>query len=324
MEPPQLQRITRKAGFTSHLPAGWVPYAELTRIDKPVACLYLYFPCIFGTTLAASISKPLISPTRFIIVNFIFLLGSLMVRCAGCTWNDIVDQDLDRKVSRTQRRPMARRAISTSSAFIFTVFQIMLGLGVLKLLLPRQCLYYSVPSILLTGLYPYGKRFTNYPQLILGCVFSWGVIMAFPAFDLDFPSSLDGRAAVTCLYLSCIAWTMVYDTIYAAQDMKDDLKVGIGSPVVRHREHTRRLIIAAALGQIVLLCFTGIAMNATWTYFGSTCLGTTLILGTMIRSVNLHDPKDCMSWFKNGCFITGATIASGFVIQYAVRTIYRD
>ena len=217
---------------------------------------------------------------------------------------------------------MARRAISTSSTFIFTVLQVTLGLGVLKMLLPGQCFYYSVPSILLTALYPYGKRFTNYPQLILGCVFSWGVIMAFPAFNLGFPS-LAGRAAVACLYLSCIAWTMVYDTIYAAQDMKVDLKVGIKSPVVRHQEHTRRLIIAAAIGQIVLLCFTGIFMEATWTYFGSTCLGTTLILGTMIRSVNLNDPKDCIWWFKNGCFSTGVTIASGFLIEYVVRTIFR-
>ena len=323
MEAPSQQK-PGKAGFISHLPASWIPYAELTRVDKPVACLYLYFPCIFGTTLAASISKPIVSPTRLLIVNNIFLLGSFMVRCAGCTWNDIVDQDLDRRVLRTRLRPMARRAISTSSAFAFTVLQVLAGLGVLELLLPRQCLYYSIPSILSTGLYPYGKRFTNYPQVILGCVFSWGVIMAFPALDLDLPSSLDGRIAVGCLYFSCMSWTMVYDTIYAAQDMNDDLKAGIGSPVVQHRDHTRRFIMAAALGQIVLLCFTGIAMKATWAYFGSTCLGTTLILGKMIRSVDLHDPKDCIWWFRNGSFITGATIGSGFIIEYVFRLMTRD
>ena len=320
-EPSLSQYKTPKKGFISYFPATWVPYAELARIDKPVACLYLYFPCIFGTTMAASISEPIISTNRLLIVNLVFLIGSFLVRCAGCTWNDIIDQDFDRKVSRTRLRPMARRAISTSNALIFLIVQVLIGLTLILALLPRLCLYYSIPSILSTGLYPYAKRFTHYPQLVLGCVFSWGVVMAFPAFDFDLWSSTKAMTAAGYLFLSCIAWTMSYDTIYAAQDIKDDVKAGIKSPVVRHQGQTRRLLITAILTQIALLCCTGVAIGATALYFISTCLATTLILGTMVKSVNLNDPKDCIWWFKKGCFYTGVTISSGFIGEYILRAI---
>ncbi len=317
MESSKVQYRAPKTGFLSYLPASFVPYAEISRIDKPIACLYLYFPCIFGTTLAASMSEPMTTPSHLLRVNFIFLLGSFLVRCAGCSWNDIIDQDFDRQVVRTRLRPMARKAIPTFNALVFTFTQVLIGLGIVILLLPIQCLYWSVPSILLTALYPYGKRFTYYPQFILGLVFSWGVIMAFPAFDDD--PSPRAVVAIGCLFLSCTAWTMVYDTIYAAQDIKDDVKAGIMSPIVRHQRYTRRLLMAAALVQIALLCCTGVAMEASLGFFVCTCLGATLMLGAMVRTVNLDDPKDCIWWFKKGCFYTGAVISSGFILEYVVR-----
>ena len=274
---------------------------------------------MFGTLLAASISKPMIEPARLLIVNLIFLLGSFMVRCAGCTWNDIVDQDVDRKVSRTRLRPLARKAVTTSKAAAFTFIQTSIGLVLVWMLLPTLCLYYSIPSIFLTGLYPYGKRFTHYPQIILGSVFSWGVVMAFPAFNMDLTSSLQSLTAAGCLYLSCIAWTMSYDTIYAAQDIKDDVKAGIRSPVVRHQGYTRRLLIGAASIQITLLFCAGIAIEATTVYFASTCFGTALVLGTIVGRVDLSQPEDCIWWFKNGCLFTGCIIGIGFIGEYAIR-----
>lgn len=318
-QPPQLPYKPPESGFISYLPATWIPYAELTRIDKPVAFLYLYFPCLFGTLLAASIGEPMIRPTRLLIVNLIFFFGSFMVRCAGCTWNDIVDQDLDRNVSRTRLRPIARRAISTSNALVFTVCQGLIGLGLVWMILPKACLYYCTPSILLTGLYPFGKRFTHYPQLILGCVFSWGVIMAFPAFDVDVLSSPESATAAGYLYFSCVAWTMSYDTIYAAQDIEDDAKAGIKSPVVRHQGHTRRLLVGSTSTQIALLCCAGITIEATLMYFVSTCFGTALVLGTMVTRVDLNQPNDCIWWFKKGCFFTGVIIACGFIGEYIAR-----
>lgn len=258
-------------------------------------------------------------PTRLLKTNAIFLLGSFLVRCAGCSWNDIVDQDIDRRVERTAARPLARRAISTSNALLFTIAQVVIGLTLVILLLPFRCLYYSIPSIFGTGLYPYGKRFTHYPQLILGCVFSWGVVMALPALDIDLSSNDRARDAAACLFLSCVAWTMVYDTIYAAQDRKDDVKVGVLSPVVRHQDKTRRVIMGAALMQIALLCLTGVVMKASAVYFLCACLGGSLMLGAMVGSVRLSDPKDCLWWFKSGCLYTGVIIACGFLGEYCLR-----
>lgn len=110
--------------------------------------------------------------------------------------------------------------------------------------------------------------------------------------------------------------TMSYDTIYAAQDVKDDLKLGIGSPVVRHRENTRILLSAAALTQLTLLCGTGVAMKAGLIFFIGSCVGTAVTLTTMISKVNLSDPKDCTWWFRKGSLLTGAAIGSGFLIEF--------
>lgn len=320
--PPIIQYKPPKVGVVSYLPAPWVPYAELARIDKPVACLYLYFPCLFGTVMAASIHTPLIGPSQLLKANLIFLIGSFMVRCAGCSWNDIVDQEYDRKVSRTRLRPIARRAITTSNALIFTISQVLIGLCLVLLLLPTDCLYYSVPSIFLTGLYPYGKRFTYYPQLILGCVFSWGVFMAFPTFNINLFWSQESLAAAGCLYISCIAWTVSYDTIYAAQDIKDDAKAGIKSPVVLHQRETRKILGSAALIQVILLVCAGIIIRASAAFFLITCFGTALALATIISTVDLDDPKDCLWWFKNGCFYTGAVLSGGFIGEYVLRISY--
>jgi len=217
---------------------------------------------------------------------------------------------------------MARRAISTSNALIFTVIQVLIGLVLVFLLLPKPCLIYSTPSILLTGLYPYGKRFTHYPQLILGFVFSWGVIMAFPAFDIDLLSFPEAMTAAVYLYASCVAWTMCYDTIYAAQDVKDDAKANIKSPVVLHQGHTRKLLVAAAIVQTVLLGCVGAAIEATAIYFVTACVGNALVLGTMVSRVDLDEPKSCLWWFKNGSFYTGAMIGTGFMAEYTLRAVH--
>ncbi|KAL8708832.1 MAG: hypothetical protein Q9225_007539 [Loekoesia sp. 1 TL-2023] len=320
----KIQASTYKApqtGLLCHFPPSWVPYAQLIRIDKPLAILYLYFPCLFGTCMAASISDPIVPPQRLMSTNLVFILGCFLVRSAGCAWNDIIDQDIDRKVSRTRNRPLARRAISTAAALTFTVVQVVIGLGLIVLLLPFPCLYYSVPSTFLTALYPFAKRFTYYPQLILGCVFSWGVIIAFPALQIDLVASSDPKAlrAALLLYLSCIAWTMSYDTIYSAQDIKDDLNAAVKSPVVKHRDNTRLVLWTATGTQIILLIATGFTIDATGVPFQGMCLCTAVLLGREITSVDLGDPKDCLWWFRNGCIYTGLVIGSGFVAEYIVR-----
>lgn len=306
-------------GILSYLPPSWVPYAELARIDKPLACLYLYFPCAFGTLLAACMADSTVSSAHLIEVNLTFLLGSFLVRCAGCSWNDIVDQDLDRHVARTRLRPLARRAIGTRSAVVFTAAQVATGYVLVYLLMPGPCIYFSIPSVFLTALYPYGKRFTHYPQLILGSVFSWGVPMAFPALELDLLSQRRSLLAAGLLYLSCISWTFCYDTIYSAQDIRDDLKTGIKSPVVQYQHKTRQFLAMAGFVQIALLCYTGVVMEAGFSYFVLTCGGTTFMMGRMLFKVDLQDPKDCIRWFKKASFHTGLSILSGFLATHIER-----
>ena len=145
--------------------------------------------------------------------------------------------------------------------------------------------------------------------------------MAFPALGLDLFSSWKNLIVAGCLFASCVAWTMVYDTIYAAQDIKDDVKVGIGSPVVRHWGRTRNLLMEAAFIQIMLLCGTGAAMEASMVYFLCTCFGTTAMLGAMVTMVRLDNPKDCLWWFSKGSLYTGSIVSSGFMIEYALRAI---
>lgn len=143
--------------------------------------------------------------------------------------------------------------------------------------------------------------------------------MAFPALDIDLISSPEYMTAAGYLYSSCVAWTMSYDTIYAAQDIKDDAKAGVKSPVVRHQGHTRMLLVGAASIQIALLCCAGVATEATAVYFVGTCFGTALVLGTMVARVDLNQPKDCIWWFKKGCLFNGFITGSGFIGEYMAR-----
>lgn len=308
-------------GLLSYLPTAWVPYAELIRIDKPAAVILLYSPCILGTSLSVSMADAVTPPTHLLTVNLTFLLGSFMVRSAGCTWNDLVDRDVDRKISRTRLRPIARGAVSRVGAFSYAAFQVSLGLLLVHRLLPRPCLFYSIPSIFLTALYPFAKRVTYYPQVVLGSVFSWGAIMAFPSLGLDLLSSPIRMAAVGSLYASSIVWIVILDTIYGAQDRTEDPKAGVRSMAVRHEKHTKFLLIALEILQVFLLAITGILMKAGSAFFSSSCGGATITLSIMIYRVDLEDPSSCLWWFQNGGVASAIVIASGFFTEYGIRLI---
>lgn len=311
--------VPPSTGLLSSLPAAWVPYAELTRINNLIPVVSLVAPCIFGTFLAASMTEPIIPPTQLLNVNLVFLLGSFLVRCAGCTWNDFADWDLDAKVSRTRLRPIPRGAVSPANAFTFALIQVAFGLLLVIRLLPLPCLFYSIPSIILTALYPFAKRVTHYPSVVLGTDLSWGVIMAFPSLSLDLFSSPIHMAAVGSLYASSIVWIVMCDTIYGAQDRKDDAKAGVSSMAVRHDKHTKALLIALGIIQVFLLVVTGYLMKAGLAFFSSTCCGAAVSLGIMVYNVDLEDPSDCLKWFLHGFSVSGAIIASGFIIEYVTR-----
>jgi 4-hydroxybenzoate polyprenyltransferase len=240
------------------------------------------------------------------------------MRGAGCTVNDLWDRNLDPKVERTRLRPIARGAISVRQAIPFLGVQLLTGLGIL-LQFPTQCLYYGIPSLILVGTYPLAKRVTNYPQFILGLTFSWGAIMGFPALGIDLLSNTFALVSAASLYSSCVAWTVVYDMIYAYQDIRDDAKVGIKSIARAQEKNAKAFLSAVAAVQVSLLAGAGAAVGAGPVFFVGTCGGAAVTLGYMIRRVNLKSVEDCWRWFKKGAWFTGGAISLGLLGEYLVQ-----
>lgn len=315
-EPPASTYTPPTAGFVAALPKKWIPYAELMRLDKPTGAYYLYYPCIFSTLLAAPMASPISTPWDVASMSGLFFFGALVMRGAGCTINDLWDRNLDPLVERTKFRPISRKAITPENALVFAGVQLITGLGIL-LQFPLECLWYGVPSLILVTAYPLAKRVTNYPQIVLGLTFSWGAIMGFPALGIDFFSLPAATMAASSLYASCVAWTVLYDTIYAHMDAKDDVVAGIKSIALKHQD--KSILYALASAQVGLLAAAGMAAGAGPIFFIGSCGSASLTLGTMIRRVHLKDPKDCWWWFKNGCLLTGSGITVGMVGEYLAR-----
>ena len=238
------------------------------------------------------------------------------MRGAGCTINDLWDRNLDPHVSRTRLRPIARQAISPFKAVIFAGFECLGGLGLL-VQFPNLCLYYGVPSLVLVASYPLAKRITDYPQLVLGLTFSWGAIMGFPALGVDLIGDVTAMKAAGALYLSCVAWTVLYDMIYAHMDIKDDIKVGIKSIALRHEKETKAVLTGLAVAQVGLLAVAGNVLSLGPMFFFGSCGSAMMTLGLMILRVRLQDPRNCWWWFKNGVWFTGGGIALGMLAEYA-------
>ena len=164
------------SGAISYLPSLCVPYAELMRLDKPVGTLNIYFPYLFGSLFAACASYPLVTPLSVLSANLKLFPMAFLLRSAGCTWNDLIDHDLDRKVARCRLRPIARGAVSPRSGFIFYAIQMLVWLAML-LQTDAQTVCYAFTCVFLGHLYPFAKRFTHYPQVVLGFALAWGTFV---------------------------------------------------------------------------------------------------------------------------------------------------
>ncbi|KAG4437032.1 hypothetical protein IFR05_007493 [Cadophora sp. M221] len=307
-----------KTGLLSILPASWVPYAELVRLDKPTGTYYLFFPCLFSTLLAAPLAVPMASPLSVLGTSLLFFSGALIMRGAGCTINDLWDRNLDPHVRRTRLRPIARGAVTPFNALAFTGVQLFTGLGIL-LQFPTQCLFYGIPSLLFVASYPLAKRVTHYPQFVLGLTFSWGAMMGFPALGVDLLQNSAALTAAGFLYASNVAWTVLYDMIYAHMDIKDDAKAGIKSIALRHDAQTKQILSGLAVTQIGLLAAAGVAAGAGPVFFVGSCGGAAVTLAVMIKKVNLKSVKDCWWWFVNGCWLTGGVISAGLGAEYLMQ-----
>ena len=220
-------------------------FIELTRLNKPVGFMLLFWPCSWGLAYSHTINPNM---DLFYYYLILFFLGSVLMRSAGCIVNDIVDKDFDKKVNRTKSRPIASGRISITRSFIyvimlcFTALNILLQFNMLTILL-------GMSSMLLAFTYPFMKRITYWPQLFLGITFNWGVIMAWAAMNNNI------SVEIIILYVSAIFWTLGYDTIYGAQDMSDDEIIGLKSTAIKFKKNIKLFISFSYLISIILIIY---------------------------------------------------------------------
>jgi 4-hydroxybenzoate polyprenyltransferase len=326
-------------GWLSSVPSSWVPYLELMRLDRPNGYWYFWWPHFHGTLLAAISQRSRIH--HLLIINIILALGVLIMRGATCTWNDSVDVEFDRKISRTKNRPIARGAVSTTQANLFTTVQTIWSLATLSLLPPESFLY-AVPGIIGWVGYPLAKRVTHYPQLVLGFPMGWGVFMGAAAMGADplhlstllpaFAYPLDlttiknaGQAlwasewdlSIIAFYGAHICWTLFYETIYSHQDASEDVHAGVKNIVVLYKGHTRPLLARLAVVQVALLALAGLLRSSCLSYYLFTVGITAVTLGNILVRVKLTDPASCAWWFKVGCSVsTGGAMSLGLLGEY--------
>src|ERR1700754_2309624 len=227
-------------------PAWSRPYLRLARLDRPIGSWLLLLPCWWSVGLAAVHAGTRVNLWHVVL----FFVGAFAMRGAGCTWNDIVDRDLDARVERTRSRPIPSGQGSVQAAAGFLVAQALLGLAVL-LQFNAFTIVTGIASLAVVAIYPFMKRITYWPQIVLGLAFSWCALMGWPATfgRLDWPALV--------LYAGSIAWVIGYDTIYAHQDREDDALIGIKSTALLFGENTRPLLAVFYTLAVALMAFAG-------------------------------------------------------------------
>lgn len=290
------------------LPLRLRPFARLARLDRPIGWWLLLLPCWWSSALASAAAGDWPNPAHFLL----FFIGAVVMRGAGSTWNDIVDRDLDGQVARTRGRPIPSGAVSTRQAAAFMVLLCLAGVAVLLTFNPFT-IALGLVSLLPVIVYPFMKRFTNHPQIVLGLAFAWGGLMGWAAVfgRLEAPGVL--------LYLAAIAWTVGYDTIYALQDIEDDSLVGIGSTAIAYGSRAPVLIAAmyalavALVAAALWLALPGAAPLA-WGALGLFAAHLTW----QVRALKLGDWLLALRLFKSNRD-AGLVLTAGF----ALEAIYR-
>jgi 4-hydroxybenzoate polyprenyltransferase len=269
-------------------PAWGRPYLRLSRLDRPIGSWLLLIPCWWSAGLAA-IAAHERGPRLTHLV--LFFIGAFAMRGAGCTWNDIVDRDLDGKVERTRSRPIPSGQVSIGRAVVFLVAQALIGLLVL-LQFNAFAIATGIASLAIVAVYPFMKRITYWPQIVLGLAFSWGALMGWAAAF----GSLDVRPLV--LYAGSIAWVIGYDTIYAHQDREDDALIGIKSTALLFGDRTKAMLAIFYSLAAGLIGLAGALAGAGAIFW----LGLTAFaahLGWQIVRLDISDPAVCLALFKS-------------------------
>lgn len=303
--------IVHQAWVLRVLPAPARRYARLARLDRPIGTWLLLLPCWQGMALALAAGAAEFE-WRHLWFAVLFAIGSLAMRGAGCTQNDIADRDIDGSVARTSDRPIPSGEVSLRQALVFMVSLTLIG-GLILLQFNWTTVIVGLASLPVAAIYPYMKRITWWPQLFLGLAFNWGALVGWTALagELKLPAVL--------LYLSGIFWTLGYDTIYAHQDKVDDALVGVKSTARLFKDNSRCWIMSFYAAQVGWLILMGLSSDLHWVFI----FGVGLIAWLIMRQAadtDLNDPKACLAAFRSNRDIGLLVIAS--LIVAALASIY--
>lgn len=282
--------------FKTYLPTKFKinQYLHLLRFTQPTGIFLLFLPCLFGIFLAL---KKLPDPDYFAVLSliFLFLLGSIFMRSAGCIINDLFDQKFDEKVARTKKRPLAAKKVSRGEALILLVALLVSSFFVL-LQFNFETILSGFFALTLVATYPLMKRLTYYPQIFLGLTFNFGILMG----SLVFFSKITNQAMI--LYFSCAIWTVIYDTIYAYQDIEDDLKIGVKSTAIKFQKNPQEVLLLLVLIMFVGFVILGWIADFHFRFFAISLLSL-MLLAQKIVTCNFKDQSNCLRVFKNNVWI---------------------
>ncbi|XP_043268177.1 4-hydroxybenzoate polyprenyltransferase, mitochondrial [Venturia canescens] len=279
------QKISLAARLVYSLPQAVQPYMKLMRIDKPIGSWLLFWPCGWSIAMAAPAGA---FPDLSMLT--LFGLGAFIMRGAGCTINDMWDQDIDKKVARTKSRPLVTGEVTQMQSLVFLAGQLSIGLSIL-LQLNWYSVFLGASSLGLVIIYPLMKRITYWPQLVLGMTFNWGALLGWSAVQ----GSCDWSVCLP-LYAAGICWTILYDTIYAHQDKVDDVLLGIKSTALKFGDKTNVYLCGFATCMITSLITSGAMSGQSWPYY----VAVGLVgghLANQITTLDINNPNDCAKKF---------------------------
>ncbi|KAK8100144.1 hypothetical protein PG999_010518 [Apiospora kogelbergensis] len=310
------------------LPAAWVPYIQLCRLSPPAPVFLIFLPHLYGAVHGAVARRA--TGMELLGVTAWLLLGSLFFSNAAHCWNDLVDAPVDRLVPRTRKRPIARGAITRRAALIFMASQAAAAALCLAPL-PAVAAAYAAPTVVGTAYYPFAKRQTPFPQLVLGFCLAWGIAVGSSAMGVDplplrlVPAALQQQGHLgtsssvggLCLIVACACWTVIYDTVYACLDVEEDKRLGLGSTAVLFGRHVK--LVLALLLAVMLACLGGFGhlFAAGAPYYAVALGGSALSLGAMLVFVDLASGPSIWWWFTYGFWFTGGSMAVGLFYIYA-------
>ena len=267
-------------------------FIELTRLDKPIGYMLLFWPCLWGLTLAYDFNNNI---NIFIFYLCLFFSGSVLMRSAGCIVNDITDRNFDKKVERTKNRPIAAGKISI---FLASFYVLILCVAAFLVLINfnKLTIFLAIAAMPLAFTYPLMKRYTYWPQLFLGITFNYGLILGW----VSIKESINLMPVL--FYFGAIFWTLGYDTIYGYQDIKDDEIIGIKSTSIKFKNNPKKILLACYLITFLTLIGLGILMNFNYIYFLFLFIPLYHLFFFQIKKLNINNSNLCLKLFRSNNF----------------------